>query len=280
MRKIYIPSLLCLAATLMVIIISGCTAIETGRRIVPVSLQITDQLELPFKVEKALLDSRSGTCYIWEKDSPAIHLYRDKLQMNTIGGFGSEHSNFQKLSDITLDNDGNLLALDEFAGVIKKFTPDGKWIADIQLTGMRQPQRLCSTPEGDLIIYDSGVQELKRISGFDGSSVYVFGRFQVEDVSHISANVDVIAIVTAAADKTYLFTSMGMYQKDEPSQLVVDAYRNRYVYTDGALRLQGQDTLLPIGWQDSEARLFNSTDTLLLVKDNLVVTVKPIYQNR
>jgi hypothetical protein len=280
MRKLTVPELLIITACLVLIMLTACAGIESGRKIVPVSLQVTGRLELPFDIEKCLLDERSGTYYIWEKDSSNLMLYRNGQQINVIGGIGSDRSNFQKLSDIALDSDGNLLALDEFARLVRKFNPDGKWLADIELNGVRQPQKFCSTAESDLIIYDSATKELKRLSGFDGRTLYTFGRFQVDSVSHISANRDVIALVSETGDTTVLFSAMGLYLKDEPLQLVVDQYLNRFYYKDGALRLERQDTALPLGWQDTGTRLFSVPGSLLLVKDNIIVTVRPDYRNR
>jgi hypothetical protein len=269
-----------LLASLLLILLAACSGIESGRKIAPVSLQVSDRLILPFSVQKALLDTRSGTLYLLEKDRPNIRLYRNGQLVNALGGFGSDRSNFQKLSDIALDSDGNLLALDEFTRLVRKYNPEGKWITDIELPGFSQPSRFCATAESDLIVYDAATKELKRISGFDGRMMFSFGRFQVESVSHISANREEIAITSETGGRTVLFSSMGMHLEDYPGQMAVDQFLNRYIFEDGALRLQGQDIILPLGWQDAEVKLFPSQRAMILVKDTTVLTITPIYGNR
>ncbi len=263
---------------ILLMILSGCAGIDTGRTIIPVKLQITDNLVLPFKADKCLFDQSTATYYITELGRPNIYLYRNQKQINQIGGLGLDKSSFQKLSDIAIDPDGNLLALDEFARLIRKFSPDGKWVADIDISSFNQPSRFCSTPESDLIIYDNATKELQRISSFDGKTMFTFGRFQVESVSGITASRDMVAVVSENKDKTVLFTGMGLFLKELPSQIVVDRFQNQYCYVDGAVKLLGSDLLIPFGKPDAEVKLCATAQSILLVRDDSITHILPAYQ--
>jgi hypothetical protein len=280
MRRYSVPGFLLLAASIFLIVLTGCSGISTARKIVPISLKAAGRMELPFSVDKCLLDQVTGTWYLQQQDSPNIYFYRNGGQINSAGGLGSDNSNFQKLSDIAIDNDGYLLALDGFARLVKKFSPDGKWIADINLPDFRQPENFCCTPENNLIIYDAATKELKSVSGLDGRTLFTFSRFQVNTVSVITANSEVIAVASAIDPLTVLFSTIGFYKMDYPDRLVVDQYLNRYFYKDGTLHLVGQDLVLPLGWDERETGLYASPGALLLVKGNIVVTVRPEYFNQ
>ena len=161
MKSSLLITLLIVMSILVLIATAGCAGIDSGRTVVPSDLRVSDNLTLPFKADKCLFDQKTTTYYISEQNRSNIYLYRNQVLINTLGGFGSEKVNFQKLSDIALDPDGNLLALDEFARQIRKYSPDGKWIADIDILGFNQPSSFCSTPDGEIIMYDSAVKELK-----------------------------------------------------------------------------------------------------------------------
>jgi hypothetical protein len=270
--------LLCPALAALLLVMAGCASIETGSRMVPVSLTLDNTLQLPFKAEKALLDQTSGTYYIQEQGRPFIYFYRNNAQINSIGGLGTDNTNFQRLADIALDPDGNLLALDSFAKRIRKYTPDGKWIADFELAKFNQPARFCSTPDGDLIIYDNATQELSRISGLDGSLVFAFGRFVVDSVSNLTAGKDYITAVNIAFDRTVLFSALGQFVDEYPYQIVLDRYQNQYYYENGALKYERTDLRYPLGWHNREVRLLASDRALLLVRDMTVLTITPAYE--
>lgn len=276
--QVLLSSTLLLLTGCLLLLLTGCAGIEAGRKITPVRLQVTDRLQLPFRVEKCLLDQRTGTYYLMEQNRPNIHFYRNGQSINLIGGFGTDRTSFQKLSDIALDADGNLLALDIFARSVRKFSPDGKWIADIDLAGFNQPGRFCATAETDLIIYDAASQELSRLSTFDGKVMFTFGRFQVEGVFHISSAGDLIAVVSEDRIRTVLFTGMGLFLRDFSAQLVLDRFQNRFVYQDGALKLWQEDLALSFGWKDDEVKLFSGSTAILIVHNDTVVTVLPTYQ--
>ena len=268
----------CCVCAWLIIALGGCAGIESNRNVIPDKLLLSDNLQLPFKADKCLYDQRTGTYFILEQSRPNIYLYRNKKQINLLGGFGTDKTNFQKLSDIALDPDGNLLALDEFARLIRKYNPEGSWIADIDVSALSQPNRFCVTPDGDLIIYDSASKELQRISSFDGKAMFTFGRFQVESVSGITAGRDLIAVVANKKDKTVLFSGMGLLLKEIPAQVVLDQYQNQYEYADGAVKLIGSELRLPMGKPNEDVRLCASGQSVLLVYNETVISIFPVYR--
>jgi len=278
MKPRFVYLLFILFVCILLTLLNGCAGIEASHKLHPASLQIADRTQMAFRVGKCLYDRRTSTFYVMELHRSSIYFFRNKQLINTIGGMGNDNYSFQKLSDIAIDADGNLLTLDLFARQVRKYSPDGNWIADIDVSAFKQPSKFCSTLENDLIIYDAASRELKRISTFSGKEMFSFGKFQVDGASSISASRDFIAVVSDNEEKTALFSGMGLFLKDVPAQLVLDSYQNQFTYSDGALRVSGGDILLPIGWQDSEVSLFSSGLTLLVVRGDTIITVQPSYQ--
>lgn len=260
------------------LLLASCATFGAGQKLAPVSMQLIGNLQLPFRIEKCLLDQRSNTYYLMEQNRPNLYLYRNGQQINQLGGFGMQKTNFQKLSDIALDADGNLLALDSFAKTIKKFCSEGKWIADIDISGYSQPIKFCTLAETDLIIYDAASQDLSRFSTFDRKVMFSFGRFQVDNVSHISAVGDYIAVISEDRTKTILFTSMGQFIREISAQMVLDRFQNGFVYQDGAVKAEQGEPVLPLGPHNPELKLFSGLTSLLLVNDYSVKTIISAYQ--
>lgn len=261
-----------------VFVLNACSSIETGRNIPPAALETDAVKQYPFSVGKALYDYSSGTFYLLEESRPYVYFYRDDKQINQIGGLGMGSSNFQKLSDIALDPDGNLLTLDSFACLIRKFSPDGKWIADTKLSSFSQPAKFCCTPDGDLLIYDASRQEISKINGLDGKVIFTFGRFEIDSVSQLNCCRDYIVVVDGDASSSLYYSSLGRLLQTLEHQAVIDQYQNLYTYENGALRVSNSDLILPCGWRETEARLFVAERTLLLVSGNSVLTIRPVYQ--
>lgn len=277
MNRNILPALLFLLSIVLITGLVSCAGLETGRNIIPVKLQVSDNLVLPFKPAKCLYDQRSETYYIMEQNRSYIYLYRKAKQINQIGGLGLDKSSFQKLSDIAIDADGYLMALDEFGKVIRKYDSEGKWIADIDIYGFNQPSKLCITQENDIIIYDNAAKELQRISSFNGKTMFSFGRFQVDSVSGITAGKDMVAVVDNSQSKTVLFTGMGLFLKEIPDQMVLDQHQNQYCYVDGAVKLTGTDLLVPIGKANSDIRLCANAGNIFVIMADKIVTIQTLY---
>lgn len=277
MKKYFLAIRFILLIITSVLLIS-CSGIEQSRTLDPVKLEIASRQQYPFRIAKVQFEQRSNTYFLMEHNRPNIYFYRGDRQINQIGGFGNDRSNFFRLNDIAVDADGNLLALDSFTRLIRKYTSDGKWIADIDISQFSQPTRFCVTPDNDILVFDSLVRELYRISSLDGKIMYSFGRFQTDGVHHISAARDMYAIISEDKTQTTLFSAMGQYLYDVPSQLVLDRFKNQYRYSEGILRLVGSEVLLPLGFDDRAINLFSAGQTLFITNNDTVITIIPIYR--
>ncbi|MDZ4181852.1 MAG: hypothetical protein U1B83_03160, partial [Candidatus Cloacimonadaceae bacterium] len=109
--------------------------------------------ESPGTNAKALYEPRTGTLFVLQRETHEIHIYRENMRINSIGGLGFERINFQRLSDMALDNEGSLLVLDSLHRRIKKFSVDGKYISEIALSDTQQPEYFCPGTEQNIFVY-------------------------------------------------------------------------------------------------------------------------------
>ena len=132
--------------------------------------------------------------------------------------------NFQRLTDIALDNDGSLLA-STWRPEAARFSPDGNcWQVD--LSSLSQPELLVMSPDRDLFIYDAAPQELICISMLDGSELYRFGKFQLKSPSTLSCNRDLLSVYSQSADETQFYYILGQVKESRQGQWLQDAFGN------------------------------------------------------
>jgi hypothetical protein len=252
-------------------LLSACATITPEAKPTVTKLTVSSRLSLPFTPQKCLWEQRTDTMFILEQDSPNVYFYRDGKQLYNIGGFGNEKTNFIKLSDIAIDPDGNLLALDSFARLVRKYTSSGMWIADIELQGFLQPEKLCCTTDGDLIVFDAAPKELSRVSGFDRRVIYSFGKFQLSGASNVFCNKDYVLVTSESRDATQLFSLMGQLIRTYPYQMGMDNYLYSYYFQNGSVNLQEGELKLPLGWQQDTVKLMIDDTALLLLHGNEVI---------
>ncbi len=155
--------------------------------------------------------------------------------MNTIGGFGFTSSSFNKLADITLSPDGNLLALDSFQKKIKKFDDNGKLIAEFSLKGFIEPTLFAVADDETYYIYDNATKEVIITRTFDETDWFPFGKFQLKKPSKISLAKNKILIFDKQNDSTTIFGTLGQFQNELDGNIQIDKQqlyilKNHYIY--------------------------------------------------
>ena len=176
--------------------------------------------------DKAVADPVSGSVFALLKAEQQIHVFREGKKSNSFGGLGTQAYNFQRLTDIALDNDGSLLALDMAAKELRRFSPDGNLLARVDLSSLSQPELLVMSPDRDLFIYDAAPQELICISMLDGSELYRFGKFQLKSPSTLSCNRDLLSVYSQSADETQFYYILGQFKESRQGQWLQDAFGN------------------------------------------------------
>jgi hypothetical protein len=210
-------------------------------------------------------------------DWQQIHFFRDRKRVNTIGGMGLERSSFQRLSDIALDSEGNLLALDSLPRKIRRFSSDGMWTGEIEIKNSLQPELLAMAADQTLFVYDAMSGEIICYSPLDGEELYRFGKFQLYRVSNLSVSRNYVIAYSAIDGISHVFSVLGQFIGSKPGQVVYDEYDNEIILDKGVLR--SGEILYHLGVLPSPV-LSNSMNALCVASGNKIIQLRPIYEGR
>lgn len=206
---------------------SGCSSsrMAVQRRIAEIRFDAS--IRVGGILDKAVMDARGETVFGMNRSSQEIHIFKDNNRINTFGGLGFERTNFQRLYDIGVDTDGGLLALDSSQKILRKFTPEGRMLGELQLESLQQPELFCVGEDGDLFVYDATTSEIVCFSRLDSKELYRFGRFELEKPVWIACNHDYIYAYSQSNDRTYVFYRLGQFKETVSGQVVFDMFNNR-----------------------------------------------------
>lgn len=211
---------------LLVILLTGCSGVKFSAYRSISSIEQVHLMQTDKTFSKALFDPRGRIIYAMDAKSAMVYVYRDDKLVNRIGGIGFDSSNFQRLSDIALDADGGLIVLDSMAKTLRKFTPEGKLISQMDLAKLVQPELVAISPEQDFFIYDVAPQEIVCISAMDGSELYRFGKFQSIIPTNLYCTRDYVVAYDMVKDLSYVYFLLGQHKENMPRQIVYDAFGN------------------------------------------------------
>jgi hypothetical protein len=195
---------------LIVIIISGCASVDKSYPgLILKDLSIICEISPGFVPQKSVYDRIDNTTFVMEKNSNKIHIFKDKEKINTIGGLGYSKYSFNKLSDISLSPDGNLLVLDSFDKVIKKFDKQGKYITEFNLDFLLKPQIFDISLDESLYIYDQGRKEIVSKRSTEAEESFSFGKFILTEPASLIVNEGIVQVYDIDVDKTFIFNLWG-----------------------------------------------------------------------
>ncbi len=260
----------------LVLLLVGCSTIEMQTYKVPVEINIFQKIQTDFIPQKCLYSSINKTAFVLEKETDMIHIYRNGEKINTIGGLGFTSSSFNKLADITLSPDGNLLALDSFQKKIKKFDIDGKLITEFNLTGFIEPALFAVGVDETYYIFDNASKEIVITRTFDESDWYTFGKFQLSNLSKISLGKDEITVYYEQKNTTIIFGILGRFQNEIEGNIQIEK-QQQYILKDYFIHYPKSDSKFAIStnkWND-----FSIEDNVILLSDNEIWIGKLIYSD-
>ncbi len=260
----------------LVLLLAGCSTIEMQTYKVPVEINIFQKIQTDFIPQKCLYSSINKTAFVLEKETDMIHIYRNGEKINTIGGLGFTSSSFNKLSDITLSPDGNLLALDSFQKKIKKFDIDGKLIAELNLNNFIEPALFAVGVDETYYIFDNASKEIIITRTFNESNWYTFGKFQFNDPCKISLGKNEITAYDKKKNSTIIFGILGRFQNEVNGNIQIDK-QQQYILKDYYVYHPKSESKFAIStnkWND-----FSIEDNVILLSDNEIWIGKLIYSD-
>lgn len=259
---------------LLILFLTACSTIEMQYYRIPEKINIIQKIKTDFVPEKCLYSSINKTAFVLEKETNIIHIYKNGKKINTIGGLGFTSTSFNKLADITLSPDGNLLALDSFQKKIKKFDIDGKLIVELNLNDFIEPALLAVAIDETYYIYDNAFKEIIITRTFDQSDWYTFGKFQLSDPSKISLGKNEITIYDKLKNATIIFSILGQFQNEIDGNIQIEK-QQQYILKEYFIYHPKSENKFAIStnkWND-----FIIEDNVILLSDNEIWIGKLTY---
>ena len=192
----------------MLWLLCGCTISQSGRNIEPSGFVEEYHLAPGFKVEKVCYNAMEHVAYLWETNTDQIHIFQNDKLVNTIGGRGFERGNFQKLSDICLSPDGNLIALDSFDRSLKKFDKTGNLVTEIKIDKNLNPSLAAMSLDEKIYIYDGKSKEILVLDN-RGKEKESFGSLQFNEISSLELYQDILSLYDKEQNITLFYSRYG-----------------------------------------------------------------------
>lgn len=197
-------------------------------------------------INKAYYDPLNEIAYAMVSGKQEIYVLKSGKNLNVIGGMGMAANNFQTLADISIASDGGLYALDSSQKNLRKFSSDGKLLSTMDLKSTSQAAAFAIGGEQIAYIWDSAASEIISFNLLDGTEQFRFGRFQVQRISHLSANRDFVVAYDQATNTSTVFSSMGQLIGIEEGQILYDGYNNAISMTSNGLISKMSPAFLPL----------------------------------
>jgi hypothetical protein len=219
-----------LAGLSSLLLVASCsTMMDRTERLTPKKITEITNIATDFIPQKAVWSGFAKTLYVMEANSSYIHIYKDKKRINTIGGLGFADDNFNKLTDITVSTQGNLLALDSFQKKIKKFDSDGQWLENFTIPNISDPSLLAVTREGSVYIFDRTQSEIVILEHDLKTISYRFGRFQFRNPTQLSHARGQVLVYDSGTDQTLFFDTFGNFDQSKEGFWQTDSYNQQYL---------------------------------------------------
>jgi len=259
---------------LLILFLVACSTIEMQSYRTAENIIIIQKIQTDFIPKKCLYSSINKTAFVLEDESNKIHIYKNGKEINTIGGLGFTSSSFNKLADITLSPDGNLLALDSFQKKIKKFDIEGKLITEFNLDGFIEPTLFVVSIDETYYIFDNASKEIIITRTFDESDWYTFGKFQLNDPSKINLGKNEITVYDEKKKTTMIFGILGRFQNEFDGNIQIEK-QQQFTLKDYFIYHPKSNNKFAIStnkWTD-----FSIEDNVILLSDNEIWIGKLTY---
>ncbi|MCB5234247.1 MAG: 6-bladed beta-propeller [Candidatus Cloacimonetes bacterium] len=253
----------------------GCSASKKSPPLDIEAFTLFDTITFEEPVLKAHYHGATKNIFAHEVKTHRILIFKDGKQINAIGGLGSQSSNFLRLEDITMGRDGSIYALDGGAREVKRFNPDGKYMGTMKLEYVQQPKKIALGREDNLFIYDGAASEIVVFDLLDGSELYRFGKFQLQNVDKLYAGRDFLIAYDKERDTSAMFSILGQFISEDNGQIIFDEYNNAISLSNDALISKMSAAWLPMGGKPGFVTINNNI--LAIVVDNQVRLLKIDY---
>ena len=259
-------------------LIAGCASeVNLNSRNQLIDIKEIRSIDTSFHPDKALYNKLEDTLYILDIKSNLIHFFKGSKRINTIGGLGFGEYSFNKISDIALAPDGNLLVLDSFDRSIKKYDVEGKYIAKFDIEELKKPELFDISLDETMYIYDSGLKEIFAHNLQASEEAFSFGKFIISEPSSLIINDGLIQVYDTDSEKTFFYNFWGDLQMELDGKVLSEKGRNFKLNKNSVTDLlSGTNYIFTTSfWYNFHIKF----DRMIICGDDKVVLCDLIYEN-
>ena len=192
-------------------LITACSNyIQVQNDLKPKSFNLLFEIKLSHQIDKVAFLHPN---FVYLNKENSVYIYEQGELINSFGSFGFSENNFNKIDDIKISPERNLLILDSIQKKIKKFDKFGKWIATVELQNVSEPKLFDISTDRTLYIYDKNRNEV--IVTKDGiEEMFSFGKFEFSNPVQFDMIAKNIFVYDKELNKTLTFDKYGQFLQE------------------------------------------------------------------
>ena len=219
-------------------ILTSCSVNSVVKKPI-LDVELTSIIETGVDFEDLAYSSSNKTLYLCENKTSKIWIYNKNEYLNTIGGNGFGEYKFERLSDIAISKNGNLLALDNLKKAIKIYDSNGEYLSTISLNKLNNPMKFSVDRNDFLYVYDNNDHEIVVLNLMNNSEFIRFGQFEIDLPTNMYIHDDIINFTTYNNQSDY-YSVMGDFIVSDNIASVMDRYQNRISTQDRFLTINSK----------------------------------------
>lgn len=194
----------------LLILFTGCSQINISDKTpLPNSISYVKTIHLPISPRKIRYCSLTNT--FLALDNIKSYIYRIDMQgkiTQRIGEFGFEKGQFVHISDIAVDDFGNIFVVDDVENLIIQFDEFGQYVNSFEPINVSEPELIAVQNTGEILVYDSNANQVVCFSKTNNIR-FRFGKFELVDPFKIAVSMDVTYIADHATNSVFMIDTFG-----------------------------------------------------------------------
>jgi len=175
----------------------------------PNSVSYMKTIHLPISPRKIRYCSYTNT--FLAIDDIKNYIYRIDIQgkiTQRIGEFGFEKGQFVHISDIAVNDFGNIFVVDDVENLIIQFDELGQYVNSFEPMDVSEPELIAVQNTGEILVYDSNANQVVCFSRANNIR-FRFGKFELVDPFKIAPSMNVNYIADHGTNSVFLIDTFG-----------------------------------------------------------------------
>ncbi|HEX37488.1 MAG TPA: hypothetical protein ENG70_01310 [Candidatus Cloacimonetes bacterium] len=196
--------------SLPILLFTSCSQMSISEKTpFPNSVSYMKTIHLPISPRKIRYCSYTNT--FLAIDDIKNYIYRIDIQgkiTQRIGEFGFEKGQFVHISDIAVNDFGNIFVVDDVENLIIQFDELGQYVNSFEPMDVSEPELIAVQNTGEILVYDSNANQVVCFSRANNIR-FRFGKFELVDPFKIAPSMNVNYIADHGTNSVFLIDTFG-----------------------------------------------------------------------